>query len=289
MSAVAAMAATWGARYANGEMEQPGIAPPPIHPRDPATGRLVQAARNWALFLDVDGTLLHIVDHPGGVEVNDHLRAVLTRLAPIFDQAVALISGRSIAELDRLFAPLVLPTAGLHGLERRDAAGRIRRLGDPASLDGLRRTLSAFASDHPGVILEDKGRTLALHYRRAPGAEAAARRLVAELTDGQQERFRVVAGKMVIEIKPRLADKGAALAAFLEEPPFAGRFPVFAGDDVTDEDAFAVVNRLGGHSVRVGDVPETQARYRLHDVNAVIAWLESLPSALAGGDPGAVP
>ena len=263
--------------------------PLPVRPRDPATGQVVEAAVDWALFLDVDGTLLHIAETPGGVEVSDHLRAVLARLAPLYGHALALISGRAIAELDRLFAPLVLPAAGIHGLERRDAAGRIRRLGDPHWLDELRRALRDFAAAHPGVLLEDKGRTLALHYRRAPQAESAARRIVGELTKDQQERLRVIAGKMVLEIKPRLADKGAAVEAFLAEPPFAGRHPVFVGDDVTDEDAFAAVNRVGGYSVCVGDLPSTAARYRLADVNAVVAWLESLPAALAAVNAGGRP
>ena len=153
----------------------------------------------------------------------------------------------------------------------------------------MRRALSDFAAAHPGVLLEDKGRTLALHYRRAPQAESAARRIVGELTRDQQERLRVIAGKMVLEIKPRLADKGAAVKAFLAEPPFAGRHPVFVGDDVTDEDAFAVVNRVGGYSVCVGDLPSTAARYRLPDVNAVVAWLESLPAVLAAANAGARP
>lgn len=262
---------------------------PPVAPRDPATGQVVEAAADWALFLDVDGTLLPIAETPDGVEVSDHLRAVLARLAPLYGHALALISGRPIAELDQLFAPLALPSAGLHGLERRDAAGRIRRLGEPAWLDALRRALGDFAAAHPGVLLEDKVRTLALHYRRAPEAEAAARRAVAELIGGDDQRLRVIEGKMVLEIKPRLADKGAAVAAFLGEPPFAGRRPVFIGDDVTDEDAFAVVNRLGGTSVRVGDLPGTAARYRLPDVNAVVAWLEALPATLAKTDAGARP
>ena len=270
-------------------MHQVETQPLTIRPRDPATGDLVEAAADWALFLDVDGTLLHIAETPGGVEVSDHLRAVLARLAPLYDHALALISGRQIVQLDRLFAPLALPAAGLHGLERRDPAGRIRRLGDPAWLDGLRQALGDFAAAHPGVLLEDKGRTLALHYRRAPRAEAAARRIVGELTEGDQERLRVIEGKMVLEIKPRLADKGAAVAAFLDEPPFAGRRPVFIGDDVTDEDAFATVNRLEGISVRVGDLPGTAARYRLPDVNAVVAWLEALPAALASSAAGARP
>ncbi len=251
-----------------------------VGPRDPATEQQIEPAADWALFLDVDGTLLHIAETPDGVEVTDRLRVLLARLSPLYGHALALISGRAIADLDRLFAPLALPAAGLHGLERRDAAGRIRRLGDPDWLNGLRRALGGFASAHPGVILEDKGRTLALHYRRAPQVEPEARRLVGELTEADRERLRVIEGKMVLEVKPRLTDKGAAVEAFLAEPPFAGRHPVFVGDDVTDEDAFVVVNRLGGYSVRVGDLPGTAARYRLPNVNAVIDWLASLPATL---------
>jgi trehalose 6-phosphate phosphatase len=137
------------------------------------------------------------------------------------------------------------------------------------------------------VLLEDKGRALALHYRLAPQAEIAARLLVGKLTQGDQERLRVIEGKMVLEIKPRLADKGAALAAFLGERPFLGRRPVFIGDDVTDEDAFVESNRLGGLAVCVGDLPGTAARYRLPDVKAVVAWLEGLPAALARAEVGA--
>jgi trehalose 6-phosphate phosphatase len=240
----------------------------------------LEAAPDWALFLDVDGTLLHFADTPDAVEVGEHLHRALERLAPLLGGALALISGRRIADLDRLFAPLVLPIAGLHGLERRDAGGTLHRLADEAGLDELRGPLAEFAAAHPGVLLEDKGQALALHYRRAPAAEGAARQLVERLAADRLDRLRVLDGKMVLEIKPRLANKGAAIGGFMGEAPFAGRRPVFAGDDVTDEDGFAVVNGLGGASIRVGDEGPSEAVYRLEDVQAVMEWLEALPGML---------
>jgi trehalose 6-phosphate phosphatase len=235
---------------------------------------------DWALFLDVDGTLLHLAETPEAVEVSYHLRVVLARLAPTFGGAVALISGRRIEDLDRLFAPLRLPAAGLHGLEHRDARGNVRLLGEAEMLSPLRGPLREFATKHDGVLLEDKGRTLALHYRKAPHMESESRRLVAGLAGRHADSLRVIDGKMVLEIKPRLSDKGIALRSFLDESPFRGRRPVFIGDDVTDEDAFGAVNDLGGHSIRVGNGRDSQARWQLPDVNAVLGWLEALPERL---------
>lgn len=231
---------------------------------------------DWALFLDVDGTLLNLAETPEAVEVSDHLRDVLTRLRPTFRGAVALISGRRIEDLDRLFAPLQLPAAGLHGLEHRDTQGNVRLLGETEMLSPLRGPLREFSAKHDGVLLEDKGRTLALHYRQAPHMESQSRRLVANLAGRHADNLLVIDGKMVLEIKPRLSDKGAALRSFLDECPFRGRCPVFIGDDVTDEDAFRAVNGLGGYSIRVGDAGDSLAHWQLADVSAVIGWLETL-------------
>lgn len=246
----------------------------------------LQPSSSWALFLDVDGTLLHLADTPESVDVSEHLRGVLETLRPLLGGAIALISGRRLDDLDRLFAPLKLPAAGLHGLEHRGAGGEVRVLGEPGKLDRLRRPLGEFASAHDGILLEDKGRALALHYRQAPALAAKCRHLVGQLMARFGNGLRVIDGKMVLEIKPRLADKGEAVRGFLGEPPFAGRIPVFVGDDVTDEDAFLAVNTLGGYSIRVGNCPKSVAQYWLTDVDAVIGWLESLPRALAGTDCG---
>ena len=249
-------------------------------PRQPESGRTIEVAPDWALFLDVDGTLLPIAETPDAVAVSARLCEALRDVVPALDGAVALISGRAIAGLDRLFAPLRLPTAGLHGLERRDSAGKLHKFESAADLNDLRESLRVFADTHPGVLLEDKGPALALHYRRAPAAEAAVRQLAADMAELMRGRVRILFGKMVVEIASPLADKGMAIAAFMDEPPFAGRRPVFIGDDVTDEDGFAMVNSLGGHSIRVGAVETSAAAYQFPDVNAVVDWLQALPTQL---------
>ena len=224
----------------------------------------------------MDGTLLNIAPRPDAVEVGADLVGVLNRLQTAFGGALALISGRPIAELDTLFAPLRLSVAGLHGLERRDAGGQIHRLGSAESLDALRAAFADFAARNRGVLIEDKGLSLALHYRQAPGVQAAARDFVRGLLARQDVELRLLEGKMVLEVKPPLADKGSTVAAFLAEPPFAGRRPLFIGDDVTDEDAFRLVNQRKGISVRVGTAGATEAPYGLPDVAAVLEWLRGL-------------
>lgn len=232
----------------------------------------------WALFLDFDGTLVELAAHPDHVQVNEQLRSMLARLRRWQDGALALISGRSIAALDRLLAPLTLPVAGVHGLERRDARGHLHRpAGAVHRLAALRRALDGFIAERPGLFYEDKHLALAVHFRAAPehaGAlESFLRRACTELGGGLQ----VQPGKAVFEVKPSGADKGTAVRAFMAEPPFAGRLPVFAGDDRTDEDAFAAVNELDGVSVRVGGGPETQARFELANVEETLAWLSQPP------------
>ncbi len=236
------------------------------------------------MFLDVDGTLLAIAEDPARVRVGERLRRLLGRLAPRLDGALALISGRSLADLDRLFRPLRLAASGQHGAELRDASGRIRRLAAPAAVGSIAGALRAFAATHPGVILEDKGHSLALHYRRVPEVREEARALVERLVDGRGD-LKVLHGKMVFEIKARDVDKGRAIASFMGMPPFRGRRPVFLGDDATDEEGFPVVNRMDGISVRVGrDGGPTAARYRLADVAAVIDWLDRVARVLEKGE-----
>lgn len=199
----------------------------------------------------------------------DGLVSLLGRLADRFGGALALISGRSIANLDALFAPLRLPTAGVHGLERRGADAVVHRTNAAALLAPLRAPLEAFAQAHAGLLLEDKGPSLALHYRQMPGCAAEAEALLRALVDDAAPDLELKRGKMVLEVKPTDADKGTAIAAFLAEAPFAGRRPVFIGDDVTDEDGFALVNARGGLSIRVGAAGESHARYSLPDERAV--------------------
>ncbi|MGH7111513.1 MAG: trehalose-phosphatase [Stellaceae bacterium] len=244
----------------------------------PAPPRLEAQA---ALFLDVDGTLLEIVPRPDLVRVPRRLPTLLTALAARRGGALALVSGRPLGQLDRLFPVWQGAAAGLHGLERRDAKGNLVRTADPAALaalDRLRAPLAEFARARPGLFLEDKGETIALHYRDRPQDEAEIR-VLAESLAHAESALRLIAGKMVVEFQPRAANKGAAIAAFMAEPPFRGRRPVFLGDDVTDEDGFAEVNRQGGVSVRVGAPAMTAARYRLGSVPAALQWLGAALSA----------
>ena len=237
-------------------------------------------APDWALFLDVDGTILHLRDTPDGVEAGKHLLEILETILSQLDGAVALVSGRSINNLDALFTPHRLPTAGLHGLERRDAGGRVHKVPEPEALDELRPPLLKLAATSTKVILEDKGHALAVHYRLDPELGNEIKDRVEEMVRPFAADLHVMHGKMVSEIKPWLADKGSAIRDFMTEPPFKGRVPIFIGDDTTDEDGFAYVNALNGHSVRVGDSADTAARYSLPGVDEVIAWLQDWRSLL---------
>ena len=229
---------------------------------------------DWAYFFDIDGTLVDLTDSPGGASVDVRLRQLIAELSRAAGGAVALISGRSIADIDRLVPDTQIPVAGQHGVERRDAAGRISRHAFPASeLDWLRHEVAAATAPHRGLVLEDKGLSLALHYRRAPRLGGFVHRLARALVTQAGTQYCIQAGKRVVEMKPAGKDKGVAVEEFMREEPFRGRTPVFVGDDVTDEYGFATVNRLQGHSIKVGP-GRTAARWHLRDVQAVRAWLE---------------
>ena len=230
--------------------------------------------RNIALFLDVDGTLLEIASTPDAVRVPAALRNTLQLAAAREDGALALISGRCIRELDALFAPCVFPAAGQHGLERRDTHGHVTAPAfDAETLQPARVALMELQRKHNGLLLEDKGAALALHYRLAPQSAAEVLKVMTELLQPLHDRFQLRTGKCVLELAPRGYSKHSAIVAFMSEAPFAGRTPVFVGDDNTDEDGFRAVNELGGYSVRVGHSPSTVAKFTFGSVTAVIAWL----------------
>ncbi len=253
---------------------------------------LPEVGERWALFLDVDGTLVAIAATPEQARPEPALLPLLERLSRGSDGALALVSGRSLASIDQLFAPLRLPAAGLHGWERRRSDGSVvRREPIAAPLERLRLRLAAYAAARPGVLLEDKGASLALHYRLAPERGAALRRFAREIAAAEPE-LRLLTGRKVVELQPRGADKGQAILAFLDEPAFAGRRPVFVGDDATDEDGFAAVNAAGGVSLRVMD-DETRgrrlsaARYTLPGIEGLRDWLGALAQRLEAGERGA--
>jgi trehalose 6-phosphate phosphatase len=239
--------------------------------------------RNSALFLDFDGTIVDIAARPDAVVVKPGMLELLDGLSRRLNGALAVVSGRSIAELDNFLHPLVLPTAGVHGSERRDIEGVVTRLKAPVLTDAALR-LQAFVADHDGLLLERKPGSLALHYRLAPEYESAclhAMNLIAEEVPGTA----LMHGKMVIELKPALASKSLALRAFMRERPFAGRDPLFAGDDVTDEDGFETLQSLGGGGVKVG-AGETHAKFRVAGTTTLREWL-ACSLRLVDGEGGA--
>src|ERR1700677_5346542 len=244
-------------------------------------------SREWCLFLDVDGTLGEIAETPSAVVVDASLTSLIAAVATRLNGAVALVSGRSIAALDRLFAPLKLPAAGQHGAERRGASGILCAddSGHAADLDAARVPLRAFVESHPGTLFEDKGRTIAVHFRLAPALEGGGRRAVAAAIAPLQAHYEVQAGNMVLEIKPRGFTKATAAEAFMREAPFAGRTPVFVGDDLTDEAGLRFAERAGGVSIAVGD--RLRGQWRLQNPREVRRWLAAiaaLDEAPAGGD-----
>jgi trehalose 6-phosphate phosphatase len=246
--------------------------------RDPPRPRPPAPADDWALFLDVDGCLLDFADAPDAVTVPPALHTSLQRLSQRLQGALALVSGRALVRIDALFAPLRLTAAGLHGLERRSDVARLLAPPVPAALAAVRSEAQQIAAAWPGVLVEDKGSALGLHWRRAPHA-ADALRAFAEAALPRLPGYRLQHGNHVVELRPALGDKGEAILALLDEPPFRGRRPVFAGDDITDESGFAVVNAHDGLSVLVGDREPSAAHYALRDPAAVRAWLD------ATGDP----
>jgi trehalose 6-phosphate phosphatase len=240
---------------------------------------------NAAFFLDIDGTLFDIAALPAAVHAGAADFKLLTALYEAAGGALALVSGRPIAGIDKMFAPLKLPVAGQHGVERRDARGRILRHAPPGDLwRAAVVPLRSFAAQHEGLIFEDKGMSIALHYRLVPELEHDALAAVRSAAARLGERYEVLPGKMVFELRPSGRDKGVAIEEFMQERPFARRMPVFLGDDVSDEHGFMLVNRLGGHSVKVGAGP-TAARWNLADPAAARAWLAQWIAAAPGRVP----
>lgn len=228
-------------------------------------------AAGWALFLDFDGTLVDIAERPEAVVVEPGLRQALTGLQERLGGALAIVSGRTITDLDGLLPELGLDICGLHGLELRVG----RHVSRPAGLAELGpeiEVLRARLAGYPGVVVESKGVGVAVHWRMAPEAAFEAASAAAELSGRLGPGYRLQDGKAVREIVPAHAGKGAGIRALMAEPPYLGRRPAFVGDDRTDEDGFAAVNALGGLSVKVGPGP-TAARHRIANPAAFRAWL----------------
>lgn len=229
-----------------------------------------------ALFLDLDGTLAPIEATPDAVRADHRRTRLLRRVVERFEGRVAILSGRSIAEVDRILDGAVANVAGVHGLERRTSPSDITAVPPHPALGRVEETLACFAKGQRGLLVESKARSVALHYRGHPPAEEACidigRRMAA------MHGLQLQEGRMVVELRTPGPDKGDSLRLFMAQAPFAGATPVMVGDDLTDEHAFEAARDLGGWSVLVGEPRPTDALYRLRDPAAVLAWLEEAAS-----------
>jgi trehalose 6-phosphate phosphatase len=240
----------------------PESSPPPLSRFAPA-----------ALFLDFDGTLVELADSPGAIAVPGGLAPLLDRLSKRLEGRLAIVSGRAVDDLRAHLGGCAAVLSGSHGAELHYSDGRSIPISAPAGLAAARESVRRFAAGGTGLLVEDKPTGVALHYRLAP--ERAQE--VDAFLEGLAERsgLALQRGKMVAELRPEGADKGAAVRRLMGEPPFAGARPVFVGDDLTDEDAFRAAAALGGEGVLVGPARPTAARWRLDGVADVTAWLEA--------------
>lgn len=245
---------------------------PPVLDRGPAHPPALDPAKT-ALFLDLDGTLAPIAPSPDAVRPSAALTALLRKASRRLDGRLAVVSGRSLEDIDRILEGAVTAAAAVHGLVRRTASGSVLVHPPHPGLNYARVKLDRL-TDRPGVFIEDKRLGLAIHYRRAPEAEDAVirnSRAIAATTG-----LVLQLGSMVAELRTPGADKGESVRAFMAEQPFAGATPVFVGDDLTDEDGFSAAAELGGYGVLVGETRETAARHGLSGVEAVLGWLGAL-------------
>ena len=224
------------------------------------------------LFIDFDGTLVEIVDSPDAVHVDDPLRDLLAALHAALEGRVAIVSGRSLAQLDAMLGPLArtLALSGSHGNEHRwngVTAHPVR----PVTLDAATNAFRDFAATYPGALVETKSYSVALHYRQALSIEARAQSIAARLAD--ELDLGLEQGKMVVELRVAGGDKGIAAHRFMARAPMAGTRPLFIGDDLTDEAGFEAVRALGGVGILVGESRLTAAEFALPDVAAVRNWL----------------
>ena len=243
----------------------------------PQTGTIVP---RFAIFTDFDGTLVELAETPDAITVPDDLGAEITAAARCVDGALAIVSGRALDDLER-YLPAQIAVAGGHGSERRRADGT--RVAPPPDLvaeaAAVADRLRPFADAHEALILETKASSVALHFRKAPELEVDSRIALLEAL-AAAPHLELLDGKMVVEARPAAAGKGEAVRAFMLEPPFVGRVPVFLGDDDTDEDGFRVAQSMGGVGIKIGE-GQTTAKLRAPDVDTARAIIVGLARRVA--------
>lgn len=238
------------------------LPPPPLDKLNRAT-----------LFLDLDGTLLDLAEQPDEVHADEETRALLKALCDKLDGRLAVVSGRSLEQIDRILGDCAtdIAVSASHGCEHR-WNGVHAHPDRPASLEGVSARFSAFATDRPGVVVEDKSFGVALHYRMVPVAAVAADALAQALA--KESGLYLQRGKMVVELRVAGGDKGTAVRRLMGRPGMAGTVPVFAGDDLTDEPGFAAVRQLGGDAILVGEPRQTHANFGLPSPASLRQWLK---------------
>ncbi|MFN0218836.1 MAG: trehalose-phosphatase [Hyphomicrobium sp.] len=235
--------------------------------------------QKFAFFVDIDGTLADIAVAPHLARVPLETRQALSTIFERSSGALAIVSGRQLADIDRLLGMTELPAAGIHGAQLRLATGHLQTVdARPSDFDVIDRTLQAHLAQFPDIMIERKPLSIAVHYRAAPDLGVFVKDLADTLL-AQHPRLKVVSGKMIVEMLPATADKGSAVSRLMSEEPFRGRIPVFAGDDITDEDAFNVINGLQGLSVKIGPGLSV-ARYGFDDSNGFRNWLAEIASLI---------
>lgn len=227
-----------------------------------------------SLFLDLDGTVLKLADRPDEVVADDDLRDLLAQLHRRTEGRLAVVSGRSLAQIDAILGPVatMLALSGSHGSECR-VGGRSVAVPRPPQLDDALLAMRDFAARHMPVLVEEKTLGAALHYRQAPGFGPVALECARMLADRLDLFLQL--GNMMVELRPHGHDKGTAITRLMEVPPLAGAQPVFVGDDITDEAGFVAVNALGGYGVLAGDIRPSAARYYLPSPTEVRTWLKA--------------
>ena len=248
-----------------------------------ATASLASDLRRCAILLDVDGTILDIAPAPQEVWVSPTLRHTLRRLQQLTGGALALVSGRRLADIDLIFAPLQLAAIGGHGAELRQVPGAQPRERVGSLSAELKRKLAALTELGPGILVEDKGYSLALHYRLAPDQGPALRAAVAGIcAQMAPDSVDILPGKQVFEVKPAGVSKATAVRELMNYPPFNDRHPIFIGDDTTDEPVFAIIPEFGGLSFSVGrDVAGVDGHFDTPE--EVRSWLARIVADRGGG------
>lgn len=238
-------------------------------------------AAHDALFLDLDGTLIDIAPTPNGVIIPGELPALLGRLSRCLDGALAVVTGRPIADVDRFLAPLAPVAAGVHGAELRSATeGQIVSRAAPIDAE-IARGVRGIAVKYPGTVIETKRASIAVHYRQVPAAGLQLEAALQRLLEKGPDHLILARGRQVLEIVPRHVSKGAALEAIMELAAFRGRRPIMIGDDVSDLSAFEAAIRLGGAGLKVAGEQFPAAEADFAGPTEVRVWLNKLAEALA--------